>query len=75
MGMLPRPSRDVRDRGQAGLWPGLRLKPGDGDRNQALNRGIRWQAGGSVEGVQAVACQFGGLDIVTDMAGSRGLGQ
>jgi hypothetical protein len=73
--MLPSPSRVVRDRGQADLRLGLRPKPGDGDRDQALNRSIGRQAGGSVEGVQAVACQFGGLDIVPDMAGSRGLGQ
>jgi hypothetical protein len=53
----------------------LRAQPGDRDRDQPLDRCLRSQAGGGVEGVQAVAGQPRGLDIVPDVAGLRGLGE
>lgn len=71
-------SRPFCQRGSGSWASGLsevRAQAGDGHGHEPLNRGFGWQAGGRVEGVEAVAGQLLGRDIVADVARLGGLGQ
>src|SRR6516165_10949151 len=50
-------------------------QPVQGDGDQLAYRGFGWQAGRRGEGVQGVAGQFLGHDVVPDVTGWRGVGQ
>jgi len=52
-----------------------RTQPGKRDSDEAAGRGLRRQASGRREGVEAVARELVGSDVVPDVAGPCALGE